>query len=282
MTGWPEHANTSPTMDAPTTAPEDGQSDDVAAVEKLPRTFGVKDLFTCINLLGGMAAIFFCMQGDLDFAGYALFLGFAVGDSLDGRVARLTNTANRFGAEFDTVTDHLTQCVAPACLIYVAYRDVSWLLAGSLATILVATGSIRHARGSVSPTNFPIAYIGLPRTVSGLVVVAFVNSVLFIEVPGGRWAGVPLLLFVSTLHLLPLPFRSHKGRPLNAPALIGVSAFFATTLAALLFFRTFVFDVLFFWTFGYICSSWVALTPDERRAFFRRAREWSEEVRRAR
>ena len=58
--------------------------------------FGVKDLFTLVNLLGGIFAIHFVAVGDPTYAGYALLAGFMLGDTLDGPVARLTGTANKF------------------------------------------------------------------------------------------------------------------------------------------------------------------------------------------
>jgi phosphatidylserine synthase len=124
--------------------------------------------------------------------------------------------------------------------------------------------------------------MGLPRTASAFIIVSFLNSTLYIQIPGGRWVGVGLLVVLSVAHILPLPFRAHRGRPLKLWVKLLVLGFFSTTIAALLFFREFVFDVTFFWLAGYTVTSWIPLEPDERRAFFARAREWSAEVRRAR
>ena len=46
-------------------------------------------------------------------AGYAA-------DMVDGSVARALREANRFGAEFDTAADFVTQAVAPALIVYLA------------------------------------------------------------------------------------------------------------------------------------------------------------------
>lgn len=246
------------------------------------RMFRLKDIFTCINLLGGTFSIIFCIQGDTRYAAYAFLLGYLLGDALDGLVARLTHTGNRFGKEFDAISDHLAQCIAPACIIFSSYQKLSFWLAAFLTSIVIVTGSIRHARSAVSATNFPLAYLGLPRTASSFVIVSFLNSTLFLQMPGGQWVGAPLLVILSIAHLLPLPFRTHRGREkIERYVKILIIAFFSTTLAALLFFPKFVFDVTFCWLFSYTFGSWIALRPDERRAFFARAREWSEEVKRA-
>jgi CDP-diacylglycerol--serine O-phosphatidyltransferase len=264
--------------------------------EPLPRTFGLKDVFTCINVLGGIFAIIFCIKGNPRYAAYAFLLGYLLGDALDGLVARLTRTGNLFGKEFDSISDHLAQCIAPAFIVFICYRDTAmpaWVtniagpnaaffLAAALASVLIIAGSVRHARMSVASVNFDMAYMGLPRTASAFVIVSFLNSTLFIQVPGGKWVGVVLLVGLSVLHLVPLPFRTHRGRKLKFYVKMLVLGFFTTTVASLLFFRDFVFDVTFFWLAGYMGTSWIPMEPEERRAFFTRAREWALEVRRAR
>jgi phosphatidylserine synthase len=233
-------------------------------------------------LLGGTFAIVYCIEGNIRFAAYAFLLGYLLGDCLDGLVARLTKTGNAFGKEFDAISDHLAQCIAPAFIVFVGYRDLSYPLAAALASLLIITGSIRHARAGVAPVNFPLAYMGLPRTASAFIIVSFLNSTLFIQVPGGRWVGAGLLVLLSIAHILPLPFRAHRGRKLKPYVKVIVFSFFATTIIALFFFREFVFDVTFAWLMAYTLGSWIPMEPEERRAFFSRAREWSIEVRRAR
>ena len=76
--------------------------------------FGIKDLFTLINLFSGVAAIRFALQDRVQAAGYAVVVGFLCGDLLDGLVARRTGTGNSFGAEFDSVTDHFVHVVVPS------------------------------------------------------------------------------------------------------------------------------------------------------------------------
>ena len=86
------------------------------------RMFGVKDLFTVVNALAGVAALALCAEGHWLWACYAVAVGYAA-DMVDGSVARALREANRFGAEFDTAADFVTQAVAPALIVYLAYRD---------------------------------------------------------------------------------------------------------------------------------------------------------------
>ena len=78
-------------------------------------------LFTTANIAAGFYAILQTVHGSatepwhLDFAAKAI--GFAVlFDGLDGRIARMTNTASDFGRELDSLADVITFGVAPALL----------------------------------------------------------------------------------------------------------------------------------------------------------------------
>jgi len=80
-------------------------------------------LFTCANIAAGYYAIVQTTQGSpatpkhFDFA--AIAIGFAVMfDSLDGAVARMTNTSSDFGRELDSLADVITFGVAPAMLAF--------------------------------------------------------------------------------------------------------------------------------------------------------------------
>ena len=76
--------------------------------------FGVKDLFTLVNLLGGIFAVHFVVAGRADASpATRCWPATCSGDTLDGPVARLTKTSNKFGSEFDTATDHFVQGIAP-------------------------------------------------------------------------------------------------------------------------------------------------------------------------
>ena len=80
-------------------------------------------LFTTANIAAGFYAILQTVHGvsgeawHLDFAAKAI--GFAVlFDGLDGRTARMTNTASDFGRELDSLADVIAFGVAPALLAW--------------------------------------------------------------------------------------------------------------------------------------------------------------------
>jgi len=80
-------------------------------------------LFTTANIAAGFYAILQTVHGStgeswhMDFAAKAI--GFAVlFDGLDGRIARMTNTASDFGRELDSLADVIAFGVAPALLAW--------------------------------------------------------------------------------------------------------------------------------------------------------------------
>ena len=80
--------------------------------------FGLANLITSFNLLGGICSIIFSLSGRLDWAVYALAIA-AILDFLDGFVARLTNTNGLLGKQLDSLADLVSFGVAPGILMFV-------------------------------------------------------------------------------------------------------------------------------------------------------------------
>jgi CDP-diacylglycerol--serine O-phosphatidyltransferase len=103
------------------------------------------NLFTTGALFCGFYGVIAAMRGDFESAAIAIFFA-AVFDGLDGRIARLTNTQSKFGAEYDSLADMVSFGVAPALVAY------SWALHGlgkigwSASFIYVACAALRLAR----------------------------------------------------------------------------------------------------------------------------------------
>ena len=82
------------------------------------------NLFTTANLFAGFFSIISAVNGKFEIAAITVFVAMVL-DSLDGRVARLTNTQSAFGAEYDSLSDMVAFGVAPALLAY------EWALSGA-------------------------------------------------------------------------------------------------------------------------------------------------------
>jgi len=103
------------------------------------------NLITTAALFAGFYAIIAAMRGDFENAAAAIFFAMVL-DGLDGRIARMTNTSSKFGAEYDSLADMVSFGVAPALVTF------SWALGElgkfgwSAAFIYVACAALRLAR----------------------------------------------------------------------------------------------------------------------------------------
>ncbi len=235
--------------------------------------FGLKDVFTIFNLLGGVISIWFSMRGKLQYAAAAVMLGY-LGDVLDGPVARLTGRQNRFGEELDSIADHLSQCIAPALVVYVFYKDIFLGLGLALSALLILTGSIRHARNAAVSFEFRLCWNGMPRPVAAFLVLSFLNSHFIEWFSGGVWVGVGLVVSVSVLNLVSLPFMNHHGRKLQFYVKAVVVGSFAVCIVLALVAPPYFWDALFVIIFGYTWLSWVPMSREEKSDFFKAAAKW--------
>jgi CDP-diacylglycerol--serine O-phosphatidyltransferase len=103
------------------------------------------NIFTTAGLFAGFYSIVAAMQHHFGVACAAIFIAM-LADTLDGRVARLTNTESAFGAEYDSLTDMVAFGAAPALLMYTwslnSLGKIGWLC----AFFYVACTALRLAR----------------------------------------------------------------------------------------------------------------------------------------
>jgi len=107
--------------------------------ERAPKHRGIyllPNLFTLTALFAGFYAVVAGMKGFYDNAAIAIFVAMIM-DSLDGRIARLTNTETEFGAQLDSIADMVSFGVAPPLVVY------TWALSplGKLGWICAFTSS---------------------------------------------------------------------------------------------------------------------------------------------
>ena len=85
-----------------------------------PRRKGIyvlPNMITLAALFGGFYAIVMAMNGRFENAVIGVFCAMVL-DSLDGRVARMTNTQSAFGEQYDSLADMVSFGVAPALIVY--------------------------------------------------------------------------------------------------------------------------------------------------------------------
>ncbi|MEP5764573.1 MAG: CDP-diacylglycerol--serine O-phosphatidyltransferase [Halieaceae bacterium] len=107
--------------------------------------FLLPNLFTTGALFAGFYAIIAGMRGDFEAGAIAIFFALLF-DGLDGRVARMTNTASKFGAEYDSLSDMVSFGVAPALVVYSWGLSALGKFGWSVSFIYVACAALRLAR----------------------------------------------------------------------------------------------------------------------------------------
>ena len=111
----------------------------------------VPSLFTLFNLFFGIWSMVLASRGEFYRAGWYIFFA-GVLDALDGRVARLSHTGTRFGAELDSLVDIVSFGVAPAFILSRIKGESQQPLA-----LGYANGSRSSSGASVHSKSFSIA-----------------------------------------------------------------------------------------------------------------------------
>ncbi|ASQ90206.1 CDP-diacylglycerol--serine O-phosphatidyltransferase [Prosthecochloris sp. GSB1] len=189
------------------------------------RTF-VPSAFTVMNMVCGYVAL--VMAGSGEFATAAWFIVFAAFfDTVDGFVARITNTASRFGVELDSLSDLVSFGAAPAYLVYTFGLEKIGVVEGILLSSMLVVGSgLRLARFNIRVLGYSKdSFCGLPSPAQALTIAAFVLWTGSVTFAGSYPAEAVLailtvglsILMVSTVNYDALPkltVRSFRERPL--------------------------------------------------------------------
>ena len=133
----------------------------------------VPSLFTLFNLFFGIWSMVLASRGEFYRAGWYIFFA-GVLDALDGRVARLSKTGTRFGAELDSLVDVVSFGVAPAFLIYQLEFAIGGQAEWIFCYFYVMAAAIRLARFNITQAGRGKQYfIGLPSPAAGMTLATF-------------------------------------------------------------------------------------------------------------
>ncbi|MGH8538945.1 MAG: CDP-diacylglycerol--serine O-phosphatidyltransferase [Stenotrophobium sp.] len=154
----------------------------VAVSKRRKGVYLLPNLFTTGTLFGGFYAIIAGMGGFYSLAAIAIFIAM-ICDSLDGLIARKTNTASEFGKEYDSLCDMVAFGLAPSLVAYswsLHYlADYKWLggkLGWVAAFMYAACAALRLARFNVLASRGGAKgnFFGLPSPAAAAVVGGFV------------------------------------------------------------------------------------------------------------
>src|SRR5205807_6756018 len=124
-------------------------------------------------LFFGIWSMVLASRGEFYRAGWYIFFA-GILDTLDGRVARLSKTGTRFGAELDSLVDVVSFGVAPAFLIYqlefASGGQAEWIF----CYFYVMAAAIRLARFNITQAGrAKRSFIGLPSPAAGMTLATF-------------------------------------------------------------------------------------------------------------
>ena len=184
----------------------------------------IPSLFTVSNVFCGFYSISSAIQGNYGRAGILIGIAMIL-DTLDGRIARMTNTSSQFGVQLDSLADAITFGVAPAVLCYqwAFYRYENHLIdrAGWIACFLFIICAVsRLARFNVQTTGTPDKryFTGMPTPAAAGFVAAYIYH--FPErIDGEVWTilAVAIMLLLAFLMVSRIRYRTFKDINLRQP-----------------------------------------------------------------
>lgn len=194
------------------------------------------NLITTGALFSGFYSMIAAMSGSLENAAIAIVVaGFL--DSLDGRVARMTNTTSEFGVQYDSLSDMVAFGVAPAVLMF------SWALSSlgkvgwAVAFMYMACAALRLARFNTMPDNKVFYGLASPMASGTLAVMVWV-WMDYVQVPGDIELGIPVAIATTFFGLLMVsnvqyynPKMLHNDKGISFVHLLGIAMLFALVFA---------------------------------------------------
>ncbi len=199
--------------------------DDTLTDEAQPRKrrkgiYILPNLFTLAALFGGFYSIVMAMNARFDLAALGVFAAMVL-DSLDGRVARMTNTQSAFGEQMDSLSDMVSFGAAPALIAY------EWSLKGLgrwgwiAAFVYCACAALRLARFNVNTGVVDKRWFqGLPSPAAAALVAGFIwlmtewgkrgGEVLYLSWNQITWVTFAFTLYAGLTMVTNAPFYSFK------------------------------------------------------------------------
>ena len=197
----PMHDGTDPTHSA-----------ESALLRRHKGIYVLPNMITLAALFGGFYAVVMAMNDRFDLATVGIFVAMVL-DSLDGRVARMTNTQSAFGEQMDSLSDMVSFGAAPALIAY------EWALRGLgrwgwiAAFVYCACAALRLARFNVNTGVVDKRFFqGLPSPAAAALVAGFIWLATEAGWQGSElmWPTFGLTLYAGLTMVTNVPFYSFK------------------------------------------------------------------------
>ena len=197
--------------------PTDNNTDEGEPKRRLSmHIYLLPNLVTTGNVFFGFYAIIHSIKGDFVLAAYAIVAA-AVFDLMDGRLARLTRSTSKFGAEYDSLCDLVSFGMAPAILLFQWALEPFGRLGWLACFFYLACGALRLARFNVQAGVVEKAYFqGLPIPMAAGIVASSVLAVRDLEVdPSGNLGILAMAFLLAVVMVSTFRYRSFKDLDLK-------------------------------------------------------------------
>jgi len=160
-------------------------------------------LMTTGNIICGFVSIMCVLNNMFETAAW-LIIAAMIFDGLDGKLARLMNSASKIGAQLDSMADLVAFGIAPAVLLARTCTTYPTIILCGFGLFYMMCAAYRLARFNVKKeekdTNIPKQFFsGLPTTLSGGTVAQLVILNHFVYTRFGTDIIISLLPFISCL-----------------------------------------------------------------------------------
>jgi CDP-diacylglycerol--serine O-phosphatidyltransferase len=174
------------------------------------------NLMTTGNLFCGFFAVIQSIKGNFLYAAYAIVVA-AVFDQLDGRLARLTRSTSKFGAEYDSLCDLVSFGMAPGVLLFLWALSPFGRLGWVACFLFVTCGALRLARFNVQAGVVEKNYFqGLPIPMAAGIVASSVLAFQDLEwEPSGSIGLLIMTILLAFVMVSNFRFRSFKDLDLK-------------------------------------------------------------------
>ena len=180
-------------------------------IERNRLAYFIPNTFTALNMACGFNAILVAFHGQFYKACMFIVLG-AIFDSVDGRVARLTNTQSSFGEQFDSLSDLVSFGVSPAIIYYFRFLTEAGRPGMVACFFFMLCGALRLARFNANIDKNKSDYFqGLPIPGGATAAISLVfMAEMYPELIGMKPVTVAYLIFYAVLMVSNIPFPSFK------------------------------------------------------------------------
>lgn len=191
-------------------------AEDVRAQKLAMYIYILPNLMTTGNLFSGFFAVIQAIKGNFLYAAYAIVVA-AVFDQLDGRLARLTRSTSKFGAEYDSLCDLVSFGMAPAVMLYLWALQPFGRLGWVACFLFVSCGALRLARFNVQANVVEKNYFqGLPIPMAAGIVASSVLAFQDLELESQGNIGLLIMTILLALVMVSnFRFRSFKDLDLK-------------------------------------------------------------------